>query len=1206
VPAEVASASVALIPTFKGAAREIERVLGVPLAQAGTRAGTSYGSAFSRSATSILDALPIGKLSGLAAAGNTLVAGFNRFSAIDNAKAKLDSFGYSTSQIAAVLDSANQAALGTAFSLGDLATAASSALASGVSQGAGLTKYLGLITDAAAATNSAVSDISFVFNQVQAAGRAYTQDLNQVVARGIPIWALLADQYQVNTTELRDMVSAGQVDSKAFFDAIDTYIGGSAKNVDSLASAFSNTQAAIGRAGAGSSGEEGLIGPVLKEAKAGLKDFTEALNTAQPAFDAIGSNLGNVVSVARGLPAPVQAGALALLALTALRNPLGALNGRVMSLVDSARNFGSSSVQFETVARSVEGSNRKLGDLVKTASSGRTFVAGFGGSIKEVSAATNLMNSGLTKAKGAILGAFGGPVGLGVTVAITAITAALTAWQGATQAQKDAVDALTQSLDANTGAVTGVTRDTIFKDLNAQGAIDSVEKLGLSTRGYLDAITAAGPAQDAFRKRLQDIIAYSQTPDAVTGQLADPAAYQAATRALAAFDQQTRNLGTSQDEYAKAARAGVGATEESGDAANHAGGDYDKFSDSVAAAFDAFSSKAQATDALDDLANSIIDNGNSLDTLSAKGAANFQAIQAAVSALAAQSGDDQVSFVGRVSGLLDALRGQGVDVTNVVRLVKASLTDATAQKYALFLDGSQAIKEARNTATAALRAAQALLAARQASAGDNSNGGTGASERQVARLRAQIAEIDRLASAANSASSSYRGVASSAAQAAAASSAGAAKTAKATEKATKAQKAYTKSLRDNINATDFLDSAGVALSFGEVGDQYDKFIAKIKVARKRGKITKAERDDLVGEAKDWKTSARDATQAVKDIFEDADSWLNPSSLSSDAQNLIDKVLDAYNAKGISAKVRDSLVTSVTDADAQMQSISKQREELATQIDDANQKLQDAIAARDDFKQSIIDGYKGLGDLSKLNDVTEQQVTTFQRIGDRLVSTTSTQKTRSAATLVANLQSKVGEARKFKAAYEKLTGAGLNPDSLKSLVSDFIATGDASLAESLVSGGSSVINDINAGIAELGTLGTGLGDFASNNLYQAGVDTAQGFLDGLQSQDAALKTAYESIADNLVATVKKKLGIASPSKVMAKLAGFTSAGWNDNLSLDAVAPDVVGPDGVSPRANAYRPEVAVYIGTERLDARIDYRVDVLGSAADLAGAIGAVR
>jgi hypothetical protein len=50
------------------------------------------------------------------------------------------------------------------------------------------------------------------------------------------------------------------------------------------------------------------------------------------------------------------------------------------------------------------------------------------------------------------------------------------------------------------------------------------------------------------------------------------------------------------------------------------------------------------------------------------------------------------------------------------------------------------------------------------------------------------------------------------------------------------------------------------------------------------------------------------------------------------------------------------------------------------------------------------------------------------------------------------------------------------------------------------------------------------------MYQAGVDTAQGLVNGLNAQSSALAAAAKSLAAKLTAEVKKELGIHSPSTV----------------------------------------------------------------------------
>jgi len=84
--------------------------------------------------------------------------------------------------------------------------------------------------------------------------------------------------------------------------------------------------------------------------------------------------------------------------------------------------------------------------------------------------------------------------------------------------------------------------------------------------------------------------------------------------------------------------------------------------------------------------------------------------------------------------------------------------------------------------------------------------------------------------------------------------------------------------------------------------------------------------------------------------------------------------------------------------------------------------------------------------------------------------------------------------------------------------------------------------------------------AAGDLWDSAVSIAEDFIDGLiqgitDGWDTVVKTV-SGLADAIVGTITKKLGIASPSKVMASLGGFTAIGFaqgvNDNAALAADA------------------------------------------------------
>lgn len=98
----------------------------------------------------------------------------------------------------------------TPFQLPDVVTAGKQLLAYGFEQEKVIdtTRMLG---DVAAGLNIPIGDIVYLFGTLRAQGRAYTKDLNQFTARGIPILDLLAKQYGVTTSEVFKLAETGKI-----------------------------------------------------------------------------------------------------------------------------------------------------------------------------------------------------------------------------------------------------------------------------------------------------------------------------------------------------------------------------------------------------------------------------------------------------------------------------------------------------------------------------------------------------------------------------------------------------------------------------------------------------------------------------------------------------------------------------------------------------------------------------------------------------------------------------------------------------------------------------------------------------------------------------------------------------------------------------------------------------------------------------------
>ncbi|MUL47610.1 tape measure protein [Mycobacterium sp. CBMA293] len=217
-----------------------------------------------------------------ATVGTALKLGFDRLTAIDDAKAKLSGLGHTTASTAKIMDSALAAVKGTAFGLGDAATIAAGAVAAGVKPGQELTDYLKRTADAAAIAGSGLGEMGSILNKVRTGQTAYTDDLNMLADRGIPIYQWVAKEAGVAAEEVKKMAEKGKISSKMFEAAISNNIAGAAlKMGDSFKGALSNMKAALGRDGAAA------LEPFFKRLQGGFNSATGALDTLTPKIKAL-------------------------------------------------------------------------------------------------------------------------------------------------------------------------------------------------------------------------------------------------------------------------------------------------------------------------------------------------------------------------------------------------------------------------------------------------------------------------------------------------------------------------------------------------------------------------------------------------------------------------------------------------------------------------------------------------------------------------------------------------------------------------------------------------------------------------------------------------------------------------------------------------------------------------------------------------------
>ena len=221
------------------------------------------------------------------------------------------------------------------------------------------------------------------------------------------------------------------------------------------------------------------------------------------------------------------------------------------------------------------------------------------------------------------------------------------------------------------------------------------------------------------------------------------------------------------------------------------------------------------------------------------------------------------------------------------------------------------------------------------------------------------------------------------------------------------------------------------------------------------------------------------------------------------------------------KARDALANGMKKERQALWNLGYEYDKVTAKLDAANKKLADAKKVRDDYNKSIREQY------GKQEDITGET-----RFGD----------------YIKNLEKQIIDTQNYTIALTELRKRGLNDEIYKELLAS--GTEAMPFVQEVLAGGKGAVNQLNTLGKALDRDAARLGDRASSALYQAGVDAAEGLVKGLEKQQAAIEKRMDKIADYMVNTIKKKLGIKSPSQVFAEIGKFTVEGMARGLDDSA--------------------------------------------------------
>ena len=221
----------------------------------------------------------------------------------------------------------------------------------------------------------------------------------------------------------------------------------------------------------------------------------------------------------------------------------------------------------------------------------------------------------------------------------------------------------------------------------------------------------------------------------------------------------------------------------------------------------------------------------------------------------------------------------------------------------------------------------------------------------------------------------------------------------------------------------------------------------------------------------------------------------------------------------------NLTKNWTDDKNRLGQLATSYDAYTAKIKAANDKLKEAVKLRDDYNNSVKEQYNDLPAITATDQLKEGQTQLTQFAND--------------------IRKKIEDNKVMLNKMTALRKLGLNDTMYKELMSK--GTDALPFIDELLASGKSGVGQINTLSSELDKSAANLGSAASKALYQAGVDTAAGLVKGLQKEQKNIEAQMDKIANAMVKSIKKSLGIKSPSREMMVVGKYASQGVAKGLS-----------------------------------------------------------
>lgn len=249
-----------------------------------------------------------------------------------------------------------------------------------------------------------------------------------------------------------------------------------------------------------------------------------------------------------------------------------------------------------------------------------------------------------------------------------------------------------------------------------------------------------------------------------------------------------------------------------------------------------------------------------------------------------------------------------------------------------------------------------------------------------------------------------------------------------------------------------------------------------------------------------------------------------------------KIFEEIFDRNIGKKKTKELFRVLKDEISRLNKVFERYQRVAEKLDKARERLENLRQEKASFRESMRDSMIEFGSLAAVGQRTDI-------FGNELPI--------NATSLSLGLQERLAALQQWAANINRMQQMGFSNSIIKQVIEMGPEQG-AIYAKALIAATPQQVEQINQVTAEINQLARDVSKETANELYNAGIEAAKGLIAGLKSRMEELREVARRLARVIVNTIKRELGIRSPSTVAIDLATNFGGTYAKSLSGQAGA------------------------------------------------------